>query len=117
MHGIIEDSITSSASLTITRPPRRTRKRKAVRLSDVANRAGVSIATVSMVLNNNQRISAATRQRVRGIVRAMGYQPLTRLNPLVDAPALDSTPFASSAQIYFITGCEHLGGAFFSVQC
>lgn len=41
----------------------------------VAQKAGVSIATVSKVLNKTGRISAETRQRVLDIMDEMGYQP------------------------------------------
>ncbi|MDO3409250.1 LacI family DNA-binding transcriptional regulator [Saccharibacillus sp. CPCC 101409] len=42
---------------------------------DVAREAGVSIATVSKVLNNNGRISDKTRQRIEGIMRELNYEP------------------------------------------
>src|SRR5687767_15693321 len=75
MHGIIEDTITSGSTTLIDSPVRgrrRTQRRlKPVRLCDVAKAAGVSVATVSMVLSDNPRISAATQQRVRRIVERM----------------------------------------------
>ena len=42
---------------------------------DVAKRAGVSISTVSVTLNNSSRVSAETRQRVMEAVEAIGYSP------------------------------------------
>lgn len=42
---------------------------------DIADKAGVSIATVSRVLNNNPRVSSGTRDRVCAIAKEMGYQP------------------------------------------
>ena len=44
-------------------------------LKDVANRAGVSKATVSRVLNNNPRVAEDLRLRVVEAVQALGYQP------------------------------------------
>ncbi|WP_034949330.1 LacI family DNA-binding transcriptional regulator [Erwinia oleae] len=44
-----------------------------VTLAQVAERAGVSTATVSMVLRNQGRISVATRQRVLHTLDEMGY--------------------------------------------
>jgi LacI family transcriptional regulator len=41
----------------------------------VAERAGVSIATVSRVLNNNPRISAETRAKVLQAMQELGYRP------------------------------------------
>ncbi len=50
---------------------------RAVTISDVAERAGVAKATVSMVMRNKAGISDATRQRVLGIARHMNYRPST----------------------------------------
>lgn len=48
---------------------------KPVSLRDVARQAKVSVATVSMVLNDNPRISRATHMRVQRLIERMGYQP------------------------------------------
>ena len=42
---------------------------------DVAKEAGVSIATVSRVMNNSPRVSAATAEAVRAAVEKLGYVP------------------------------------------
>ncbi|MBP0457104.1 LacI family DNA-binding transcriptional regulator [Streptomyces montanisoli] len=47
----------------------------AVTLKDVAERAGVSIKTVSNVVRDAPRVSAATRERVTRAVRELGYRP------------------------------------------
>jgi LacI family transcriptional regulator, galactose operon repressor len=44
-------------------------------ISDVAERAHVSTATVSRVLNRTGRVSPATRDRVLGVARELGYRP------------------------------------------
>lgn len=49
--------------------------RKPVSLRDVAREAKVSVATVSMVLNDNPRISRATHLRISRIIERLGYQP------------------------------------------
>jgi LacI family transcriptional regulator len=42
-------------------------------IRDVAERAGVSIATVSRVLNDKADVSVQTRDRVREVARSLGY--------------------------------------------
>jgi LacI family transcriptional regulator, galactose operon repressor len=42
-------------------------------IRDVAERAGVSIATVSRVLNDRADVSSETRERVREVAREVGY--------------------------------------------
>lgn len=44
-------------------------------LRDVAGRAGVSIKTVSNVINGSGRMSAATRTRVEQAIAELGYRP------------------------------------------
>ncbi|HKK48602.1 MAG TPA: LacI family DNA-binding transcriptional regulator [Alkalispirochaeta sp.] len=48
-----------------------------VRISDIAEQAGVSIATVSRVLNEPERVRAATRDDVYSAMRALRYVPPT----------------------------------------
>ena len=44
-------------------------------ISDISKQAGVSVSTVSKVLNNNTKISPDTRDRVLKVVDEMGYVP------------------------------------------
>ncbi|MCL3778197.1 MULTISPECIES: LacI family DNA-binding transcriptional regulator [unclassified Actinomyces] len=44
-------------------------------LTDVAERAGVSLTTVSRVLNNRGYLSQATRSRVAEAIKELGYRP------------------------------------------
>lgn len=48
---------------------------QAVRIGDVATAAGVSITTVSHVLNDKGRLTDETRQHVREVAKRLGYQP------------------------------------------
>src|SRR6185436_15704874 len=49
--------------------------RRRVRMRDVANRCGVSISTVSLVLSGDARIPEDTARRVLQAVKAMEYRP------------------------------------------
>jgi LacI family transcriptional regulator, galactose operon repressor len=44
-------------------------------IKDVAERAGVSIATVSRALNDKSDVSGRTREHVREVARSVGYTP------------------------------------------
>lgn len=46
----------------------------ALTMSDVARAAGVSVMTVSNVLNDRPRVGAATRERVLAVVAELGYE-------------------------------------------
>ena len=50
-------------------------KSRQVTITQVAKEAGVSIQTVSRVINNRQEITPATRQHVQEVIRRLGYQP------------------------------------------
>lgn len=44
-------------------------------IRDIAAKAGVSVSTASRALNNNPRISVATRKRIQALAAAEGYRP------------------------------------------
>lgn len=46
-----------------------------VNIYDISKRAGVSIATVSRVLNNSPHVSPATREKVMAVIDDSGYVP------------------------------------------
>ncbi len=58
-----------TASYPLGKPPDK------VNIRDVAGQAGVSVATVSMVINNNPRISRATQGKVQRVIQQLGYRP------------------------------------------
>ena len=47
----------------------------AITIYDIAERAGVSIATVSRVFSGRSRVADATRERVFAVARELGYEP------------------------------------------
>ena len=52
-------------------------------IKDVAKKAGVSIATVSLVLHDNKRISPATRKKVQNAITKLNYYPTRSARGLV----------------------------------
>lgn len=49
--------------------------KKRYTIKDIAEQSGVSLSTVSLVLNDNPRISQTTRARVLKTIERLGYQP------------------------------------------
>jgi LacI family transcriptional regulator, xylobiose transport system transcriptional regulator len=58
-----------------------------VTLAQVAEKAGVSISTVSKVLNGRRNVSPPTRLRVEHLLETHGYQRTTRVTP--EAPLIE----------------------------
>lgn len=54
-----------------------------VTLSDIAQKAGVHVTTVSLALRNHPRLPEATRTRLQALARKMGYVPDPFLRALV----------------------------------
>ena len=46
-----------------------------VRLTDIAKHLGISVSTVSRVINGKDRVSDETRKRVLQAVKELNYQP------------------------------------------
>jgi DNA-binding LacI/PurR family transcriptional regulator len=78
------------------RPPTVATRR--IQQREIAARAGVSISTVSRVLNNVAGISAALQQRVLAAATELGYQgePTRRLGQLQNVGLFTSLPAAAS---------------------
>ncbi len=56
---------------------------RALVMSDVAARAGVSHQTVSRVINGHRNVAPRTRERVEQAIRELGYRPNTAARALV----------------------------------
>lgn len=56
---------------------------KRITMSDVARESGVSLMTVSRVLNNKGDVGPETRQRVQAVIRQLGYRPSSVARSLV----------------------------------
>ncbi|MBZ0299044.1 MAG: LacI family transcriptional regulator [Anaerolineae bacterium] len=53
-----------------------------LRIEDIAQAAGVSVSTVSRILNNKPDVAAATRARVLQIIDELGYRPHSQAQSL-----------------------------------
>ncbi|MBB3128845.1 LacI family transcriptional regulator [Paenibacillus rhizosphaerae] len=53
-------------------------------IKDVAELAGVSIATVSRVLNNKDRVNANTRKKVQQAIQALDFKPSTIARSMIN---------------------------------
>lgn len=56
-------------------PGKSDQEKTSLTIKDVAESAGVSEATVSRVLNNNQNVAPKTRQKVKATIEQLGYTP------------------------------------------
>jgi DNA-binding LacI/PurR family transcriptional regulator len=89
----------------MTRPPSSNRSR--IRMKDVAERLGVSVSTVSLVLSGDTRIPEDTARRVLQTVKAMEYRPnllarsLARRNSRTIAVILPEFALARNKPFYF----------------
>lgn len=54
-----------------------------VSLKDIARKAGVSAMTVSRALRNDPRVLAATKKKILGTAKALGYQPDPNLQKMM----------------------------------
>jgi DNA-binding LacI/PurR family transcriptional regulator len=93
-------------------------------LADVAARAGVSIRTAANVVSGEGRVSASTRERVRGVVEELGYAPNRAAQQLrrgwtgivgLAVPEIDSPYFAELAS-HVVRSAERRGRTVHVVQ-
>lgn len=85
----------------------------AVKLSDIAERAGVSVASVSRVLNDKPGVAVSTRQAVLTAIDVLGYERPARLRTrgagLVGmiVPELENPIFPRMAQVVETSLAQH----------
>lgn len=79
---VATDKSDSEEALEVSLPPQTAKSTDLPpRLSEIAEQAGVSTATVSLALRDNRRISPKRRQQIQKIAEQLGY----RRNPLLSA--------------------------------
>ncbi len=71
-------------------------------IRDVAKKAGMSLSTVSLVINNKKNVSEETRRRVNEIISELGYHPQRSARGLA---------LQSSGNIGFILTEDHFSNA------
>jgi DNA-binding LacI/PurR family transcriptional regulator len=97
------------------------RQRDAV-MADVARLAGVSMQTVSRVLNDSPHVRAETRERVRDAVRMLGYQRnrfaralVTGRTGTLGVVCFDTALHGPASTLFGIEQAAHVAGNFVSV--
>lgn len=80
-----------------------------VRLQDVADRAGVSMKTVSNVIHDYPHVSAAMRDRVRAAIDELGYRPnLTARRLATGRTGMVALAIPEIDQFYFAELARHV---------
>src|SRR5262249_54590296 len=89
-------------------------------IADVARAAGVSISTVSRILNGRQDVAASTRERVQRVIEEMGYTPhaqaqglragKTRNIALLFPMKYPGEPLYNSLELDFVLGAAAAAG-------
>ena len=62
--------------------PKSSNLKQGITITDVAKAAGVSVPTVSRILNNKEYVAEATRDRVNQAIKQLGYVPHTQARQL-----------------------------------
>src|SRR5918992_3873291 len=95
---------------------------RAVVMADVAKLAGVSLQTVSRVINDSPHVSAATRQRVEDAMRKLEYRPnpvaralVTGRSKTLGVVSFDTTLFGPASTLFGIERAAHDADYFVSI--
>jgi hypothetical protein len=92
---------------TLDRPARRGRT---ATIADIAEQAGVSVPTVSKVINGRSDVSPGTRQRVEEAIRAVGYQRANRAQRAAPIIELIFHELESEWALEIVRGVERIAG-------
>lgn len=75
-----------------------------VNIKDVSQRAGVSIKTVSRVINNEKYVKPATRAKVEEAMAALGFQPSQAARALAGGRSFQIALVCSNPGAYYLHG-------------
>ncbi|SDJ85796.1 LacI family DNA-binding transcriptional regulator [Microbulbifer yueqingensis] len=78
-----------------------------VTITDVAARAGVSIKTVSRVINNEPSVRPATRKKVEDAVKALNYQPNLAARNLAGSRAYTIAFIYDNPNAYYVIDMQN----------
>jgi DNA-binding LacI/PurR family transcriptional regulator len=103
----------------ITPPPPSSARPRPVVMADVARLAGVSLQTVSRVINDSPHVRAETRDRVLDAMRKLEYQPNSVARALVTGRSrtlgvvsFDTTLYGPASTLLGIERAAHAAGYF-----
>jgi DNA-binding LacI/PurR family transcriptional regulator len=103
-------------------PASKSARPRAVVMADVAKLAGVSLQTVSRVINDSPHVSAATRQRVEDAMRKLEYRPnsvaralVTGRSKTLGVVSFDTTLFGPASTLFGIERAAHDADYFVSI--
>jgi DNA-binding LacI/PurR family transcriptional regulator len=85
-----------------------------VTIADVAKAAGVSVPTVSRILNDKEYVAEETRQRVHEAIRTLGYIPHTQARRLRGGASMTFAlhyPVESPHELSSVIGTPYITGA------
>jgi DNA-binding LacI/PurR family transcriptional regulator len=98
-------------------PKRKTRSQsenRGITIADVAKAAGVSVPTVSRILNNKEYVADETRQRVHEVIQELGYAPHTQARRLRGGASMTLAlhhPIESPHELTAVIETPYLTGA------
>jgi DNA-binding LacI/PurR family transcriptional regulator len=91
-------------------------------MADVAKLAGVSLQTVSRVINDSPHVRASTRERVEDAMRKLEYRPnpvaralVTGRSRTLGVVSFDTTLFGPASTLFGIERAAHDAGYFVSI--
>ena len=109
---------TNSMSQLANKSPRP----RAVVMADVAKLAGVSLQTVSRVINDSPHVRSATRERVQDAMRKLEYRPnpvaralVTGRSRTLGVVSFDTTLYGPASTLFGIERAAHDAGYFVSI--
>ncbi len=94
---------------TLDDPPRRARRRSTT-IADIAAQAGVSVPTVSKVINGRSDVSPETRRRVEAAIQERGYQRHGRVQRAAPIIELIFHELDSEWALEIVRGVERVAG-------